>query len=78
MSLLETSNFKCRLPDNGSRMVQCTGCLKWYHVKCAVRHEDELKSKDCNVEVYNPSICTLVTLSCIIYRSFHTTDTNYI
>ena len=36
----------CRLPDNGSRMVQCTGCLKWYHVKCAVRHEDELKSKD--------------------------------
>ena len=22
----------CRLPDSGSRMVECTGCLKWFHV----------------------------------------------
>ena len=36
----------CRLPDNGSRMVQCAGCLKWYHVKCAVENENELKKKD--------------------------------
>jgi hypothetical protein len=24
----------CRLPDNGRRMVECSGCSKWYHVTC--------------------------------------------
>ena len=24
----------CRLPDDGSRMVQCSSCSKWYHVAC--------------------------------------------
>ena len=33
----------CRLPDNGSRMVQCARCLKWYHIKCVVEDENELK-----------------------------------
>ena len=25
---------KCRLPDNGRRMINCTGCKLWFHVDC--------------------------------------------
>ena len=25
---------KCRLPDDGTKMIQCDNCLEWYHVEC--------------------------------------------
>ena len=31
----------CHLPDDGSQMVQCSNCFKWYHVKCVVTDSTE-------------------------------------
>ena len=40
----------CHLSDDGSRMVQCSNCFKWYHIKCVVTDNSILEQKDwfCN------------------------------
>ena len=36
----------CRLPDNGSQMVQCSECSMWYHVHCVQCPRSVLKKKN--------------------------------
>lgn len=31
----------CRLPDDGSKMVECCSCLEWYHVDCVPRFNED-------------------------------------
>ena len=34
----------CRLPDDGSRMVACSKCSKWFHLQCTtITTEEELE-----------------------------------
>ena len=35
----------CRMPDNGSRMVECSGCRKWYHMNCIDSNASVMKLK---------------------------------
>ena len=37
---------KCRLPDDGTKMVQCDKCLEWYHVKCILDLNPQLTNSD--------------------------------
>ena len=50
--ILNTKVFEvhciCRMPDDGSKMVCCDGCNKWFHATC-VEYADNTKKWYCSV-----------------------------
>ncbi len=35
----------CRMPDSGTRYIECIGCLDWFHRECESLNEDVSYSK---------------------------------
>ncbi len=34
VSAVESIYCSCRMPDSGTRYIECIGCLDWFHVEC--------------------------------------------